>query len=139
MDVFLSSHGLASSMSKSPEMRLMLIVSCSPFFACWLILVSRRRHTRCSCDWSSDVCSSDQIGFSSRRRHTRCSRDWSSDVCSSDLAEGRQRATLPRRPPVRSEGSTHSTQHTAQHGTAHSTQHTARCGLRASHSPHPRR
>src|SRR6266436_6134980 len=25
--------------------------------------------------------------FSSRRRHTRCSRDWSSDVCSSDLAE----------------------------------------------------
>src|SRR5256884_5181347 len=26
--------------------------------------------------------------FSSRRRHTRCSRDWSSDVCSSDLASG---------------------------------------------------
>src|SRR5687768_17649707 len=25
--------------------------------------------------------------FSSRRRHTRCSRDWSSDVCSSDLAD----------------------------------------------------
>src|SRR2546422_5036959 len=25
--------------------------------------------------------------FSSRRRHTRCSRDWSSDVCSSDLEE----------------------------------------------------
>src|SRR5690606_40615172 len=25
--------------------------------------------------------------FSSRRRHTRFSRDWSSDVCSSDLAE----------------------------------------------------
>src|SRR6266498_1668700 len=25
--------------------------------------------------------------FSSRRRHTRCGRDWSSDVCSSDLAE----------------------------------------------------
>src|SRR2546429_5933365 len=23
--------------------------------------------------------------MSSRRRHTRCSRDWSSDVCSSDL------------------------------------------------------
>src|SRR2546422_7293473 len=30
--------------------------------------------------------------FSSRRRHTRCSRDWSSDVCSSDLTErGEQR------------------------------------------------
>src|SRR2546429_2330780 len=27
--------------------------------------------------------------FSSRRRHTRCSRDWSSDVCSSDLTGGR--------------------------------------------------
>src|SRR5256884_2128228 len=26
--------------------------------------------------------------FSSRRRHTRCSRDWSSDVCSSDLDVG---------------------------------------------------
>src|SRR5256884_3723865 len=26
--------------------------------------------------------------FSSRRRHTRCSRDWSSDVCSSDLIKG---------------------------------------------------
>src|SRR5690606_40248471 len=26
--------------------------------------------------------------FSSRRRHTRFSRDWSSDVCSSDLARG---------------------------------------------------
>ena len=25
-----------------------------------------------------------QLFFSSRRRHTRCSRDWSSDVCSSD-------------------------------------------------------
>src|SRR5690606_11322312 len=27
--------------------------------------------------------------FSSRRRHTRFSRDWSSDVCSSDLVHGR--------------------------------------------------
>src|SRR2546422_1448389 len=27
--------------------------------------------------------------FSSRRRHTRCSRDWSSDVCSSDLVSGK--------------------------------------------------
>src|SRR5690606_9790312 len=29
--------------------------------------------------------------FSSRRRHTRFSRDWSSDVCSSDLTPGAQR------------------------------------------------
>src|SRR3989442_1156662 len=33
--------------------------------------------------------------FSSRRRHTRCGRDWSSDVCSSDLAAAR--STPPRR------------------------------------------
>src|SRR4030043_955921 len=33
---------------------------------------------------SASVC----FFFSSRRRHTRCSRDWSSDVCSSDLGEG---------------------------------------------------
>src|SRR6266511_4438608 len=32
--------------------------------------------------------------FSSRRRHTRFSRDWSSDVCSSDLVEGRERFRL---------------------------------------------
>src|SRR5690606_39726679 len=35
--------------------------------------------------------------FSSRRRHTRFSRDWSSDVCSSDLAvEQREPAREPR-------------------------------------------
>src|SRR6266498_5380686 len=28
------------------------------------------------------------VFFSSRRRHTRCGRDWSSDVCSSDLFVG---------------------------------------------------
>src|SRR6266436_5668458 len=30
----------------------------------------------------------DEGFFASRRRHTRCSRDWSSDVCSSDLFAG---------------------------------------------------
>src|SRR2546422_1165765 len=34
--------------------------------------------------------------FSSRRRHTRCSRDWSSDVCSSDLLEQLGDASLHR-------------------------------------------
>src|SRR3989449_4450048 len=57
--------------------------------------------------------------FSSRRRHTRCSRDWSSDVCSSDLshqpsrreAQGRRRHRSGRarrdgcRDPCRSRGS----------------------------------
>src|SRR5690606_39369295 len=32
--------------------------------------------------------------FSSRRRHTRFSRDWSSDVCSSDLVRGTFAASL---------------------------------------------
>src|SRR4249920_4106502 len=33
--------------------------------------------------------------FSSRRRHTRCGRDWSSDVCSSDLHPRRRDAAPP--------------------------------------------
>src|ERR1035441_7934777 len=33
--------------------------------------------------------------FSSRRRHTRCLSDWSSDVCSSDLASANQAKLLP--------------------------------------------
>src|SRR5436309_14671882 len=35
--------------------------------------------------------------FSSRRRHTRFSRDWSSDVCSSDLHQLRRAAAARRR------------------------------------------
>src|SRR6266436_3995274 len=35
--------------------------------------------------------------FSSRRRHTRCSRDWSSDVCSSDLAASWQSGVVDQR------------------------------------------
>src|SRR5690606_40243721 len=36
--------------------------------------------------------------FSSRRRHTRFSRDWSSDVCSSDLAWGWASPLWPNTP-----------------------------------------
>src|SRR5215813_6106810 len=37
--------------------------------------------------------------FSSRRRHTRCGRDWSSDVCSSDLGRAAGGAhALPAHP-----------------------------------------
>src|SRR5262245_62179211 len=35
------------------------------------------------------LCNSGLFFFSSRRRHTRCLSDWSSDVCSSDLGEHR--------------------------------------------------
>src|SRR6266542_5808985 len=38
--------------------------------------------------------------FSSRRRHTRCYRDWSSDVCSSDLRAEDQPADLGLLSPV---------------------------------------
>src|SRR5690606_40084824 len=40
---------------------------------------------------------SDVFFFTSRRRHTRFSRDWSSDVCSSDLSRHRSpdRAIVP--------------------------------------------
>src|SRR2546429_1160413 len=37
---------------------------------------------------SRNKCLDQFFFFSSRRRHTRCSRDWSSDVCSSDLIVG---------------------------------------------------
>src|SRR2546422_7615066 len=40
------------------------------------------------------VCGCSRFFFSSRRRHTRCSRDWSSDVCSSDLSLGCDKATV---------------------------------------------
>src|SRR5690606_40875277 len=41
--------------------------------------------------------------FSSRRRHTRFSRDWSSDVCSSDLlVQQHVSAPIPRLPPLHS-------------------------------------
>src|SRR5690606_40935943 len=40
-------------------------------------------------------CASRSFLFSSRRRHTRFSRDWSSDVCSSDLTD-RLQGTPPR-------------------------------------------
>src|SRR2546429_7368064 len=36
--------------------------------------------------------------FPSRRRHTRCSRDWSSDVCSSDLRSSGNRTNAGRSP-----------------------------------------
>src|SRR2546429_4131441 len=45
---------------------------------------ARSRRSLWRCRGSSSL-SSSIFFFSSRRRHTRCSRDWSSDVCSSDL------------------------------------------------------
>src|SRR5690606_39905473 len=47
---------------------------------CWLGRTLRPRRSPVPVSGSSCV-----FFFSSRRRHTRFSRDWSSDVCSSDL------------------------------------------------------
>src|SRR2546429_1383865 len=51
------------------------------------VVLGRAREFRCNgyASFSFLFC----FFFSSRRRHTRCSRDWSSDVCSSDLLLGR--------------------------------------------------
>src|SRR5947199_8523153 len=38
--------------------------------------------------------------FSSRRRHTRCLSDWSSDVCSSDLPSEERQPLAPRGAPL---------------------------------------
>src|SRR3954463_14511647 len=52
------------------------------------LFTSRRRNTRLSFDWSSDVCSSDLEHTSELQSHDkqktayRLSCDWSSDVCS---------------------------------------------------------
>src|SRR5262245_64635399 len=49
-------------------------------------LCSRRCYNRCGSRLLLSVLSCSIIFFfSSRRRHTRCLSDWSSDVCSSDL------------------------------------------------------
>src|SRR6266436_4522017 len=45
--------------------------------------------------WMGD--DDDCFFFSSRRRHTRCSRDWSSDVCSSDLRGSAEAAVTKTR------------------------------------------
>src|SRR2546429_4337051 len=54
----------------------------------------RCRHSKSCAQIDSEVkVSADEFAlffFSSRRRHTRCSRDWSSDVCSSDLVDDLQ-------------------------------------------------
>src|SRR5690242_20855036 len=43
---------------------------------------SRRRHTRLTCDWSSDVCSSDLGSDGSRRSFRSCSRSPAADSAS---------------------------------------------------------
>src|SRR3989337_1580414 len=53
----------------------------------YLVIVDR-------CLLQRGLCGHVHLFFSSRRRHTRCYRDWSSDVCSSDLMIRHTRATV---------------------------------------------
>src|SRR3954466_14791513 len=76
---------------------------------------SRRRHTILSCDWSSDVCSSDRKSTRLNSSHTIISYDWSSDVRSEEhtselqshdnlvcrLLLEKKKRNLPRRPLLR--------------------------------------
>src|SRR6266550_3027431 len=48
-------------------------------------LLSQRSTTWLATKWLDETNAHLKFVFSSRRRHTRCSRDWSSDVCSYDL------------------------------------------------------
>src|SRR6202043_2838494 len=54
---------------------------------CLQRLWAATRGTRWASARARETCPSRSLFFSSRRRHTRCVRDWSSDVCSSDLPE----------------------------------------------------
>src|SRR5437899_4376832 len=67
----------------------------------------------------SAVCAIVFFFFSSRRRHTRCLSDWSSDVCSSDLHRSMDASAI--RPPTSSvrptrsaADSTRSEEHTSE-------------------------
>src|ERR1035438_7575208 len=57
----------------------------------------RRVGKECRSRWSPH--------HSSRRRHTRCLSDWSSDVCSSDLAYSNANSARPRKSGIRTRSS----------------------------------
>src|ERR1035441_9683382 len=74
----------------SPPLRVFLRVSASP----------RRNGTRSEERRVGKECRSRWSPYpSSRRRHTRCLSDWSSDVCSSDLNPGKRELLIS--PPLR--------------------------------------
>src|SRR3954466_2132521 len=55
---------------------------------------SRRRHTRLSCDWSSDVCSSDLYGDHRERRVGKeCRSRWSPYIRSEERRVGKEGKT----------------------------------------------
>src|SRR5579872_7556298 len=59
------------------------------FFMCCFFFSSRRRHTRCGRDWSSDVCSSDLANIAAMRAQLQSmglSLDWSRELATCDPA-----------------------------------------------------
>src|SRR5262245_64183914 len=87
-----------SSSCRPARLRLWLVLSPSSLVALLVLFFfsSRRRHTRCLSDWSSDVCSSDLLG-SREERHSRLRQHVRRD------AEQDRREDIVQRPLVRAE------------------------------------
>src|SRR5205814_3221444 len=70
----------------------------SDFVVCFFFFSSRRRHTRCLSDWSSDVCSSDlalrTVGLDSRDWKERILRKDASFTVAQVESDGPQRSGL---------------------------------------------
>src|SRR5260221_1778740 len=70
-----------------PSIRSMILITVIALFLIFivpLIFIPRSMDRNRSCQSGQCICSTVFFFFSSRRRHTRCLSDWSSDVCSSD-------------------------------------------------------
>src|SRR5690242_2582665 len=61
-----------------------------------LLLLRSGGEIACDPSMSARIAPDEVFFFSSRRRHTSLTCDWSSDVCSSDLRVGGKRIDLPR-------------------------------------------
>src|SRR6266480_6791460 len=60
------------------------------YYLFFFFFSSRRRHTRLTCDWSSDVCSSDLIFCKSRTKYTKSATSTIVDhTCSCDSTQAR--------------------------------------------------
>src|SRR5262245_66665683 len=74
------------------------------YFLCFFFFSSRRRHTRCLSDWSSDVCSSDlnclvadRSGLAHQRQESRLKRVFCGDVAKHAPADAKDHRSEERR------------------------------------------
>src|SRR5205809_1254576 len=77
--------------SRMRKWKLIMSARCVFFF-----FSSRRRHTRCSRDWSSDVCSSDLISFAQSRFAGRAEQAAAAEAVALILRTGRSLETAKR-------------------------------------------